>query len=393
MRKGQKALTCLLILLCLAGVVFAAWFLRQEQKLASERQQEISQVAAELEPINQERRQWEQKDKEWQKTLADKQKGRTCVLLSFDNMTRELYDTIFSQMDQYGFRGTFLMRNGQMPSWEAEKNDELSSGEMMQELLDAGWDYAVSVGEISDDTEEQTEYQRDFSDEFGEELLMSESESESGTGTEGIETQTEMPQTEEVGFAAGLDAALAALNERGFAQPQTVFCTQEQYSGMTEQAFVDRGFAMVSVIHMEDFPTINAEQQEGLRIIDTGVYTQRDENLEKQLDAIVSKQQSVAISINEVVKISKNIDYDLNLTTFTSLLNYLKELENDRKINVLTYSEYQQYEQLRQESYEAARKEYAVFREEMQAAIEKLDQQEAAIAQKLKETEYENTVY
>lgn len=393
MRKGQKALTCLLILLCLAGVVFAAWFLRQEQKLASERQQEISQVAAELEPINQERRQWEQKDKEWQKTLADKQKGRTCVLLSFDNMTRELYDTIFSQMDQYGFRGTFMMRNGQMPSWEAEKNDELSSGEMMQELLDAGWDYAVSVGEMSDGSEEQTEYQRDFSDEFGEELLMSESESESGTGTEGMETQTEMPQTEEVGFAAGLDAALAALNERGFAQPQTVFCTQEQYSGMTEQAFVDRGFAMVSVIHMEDFPTINAEQQEGLRIIDTGVYTQRDENLEKQLDAIVSKQQSVAISINEVVKISKNIDYDLNLTTFTSLLNYLKELENDRKINVLTYSEYQQYEQLRQESYEAARKEYAVFREEMQAAIEKLDQQEAAIAQKLKETEYENTVY
>lgn len=391
MRRGQKVLTFLLILLCLAGVGFAAWFLRQEQKLASKRQQEISQVAAELEPINQERRQWEQEDKEWQKTLADKQKGRTCVLLSFDNMTRELYDTIFSQMDQYGFRGTFMMRNGQMPSWEAEKNDELSSGEMMQELLDAGWDYAVSVGEMSDGSEEQTEYQRDFSDEFGEELLTSESETENAT--EETEVQTEAPQTEAVGFAAGLDAALAALNERGFAQPQTVFCTQEQYSGMTEQNFVDRGFAMVSVIHMEDFPTINAEQQEGLRMIDTGVYTQRDENLEKQLDAIVSKQQSVAISINEVVKISKNIDYDLNLTTFTSLLNYLKELENDRKINVLTYSEYQQYEQLRQESYEAARKEYAVFREEMQAAIEKLDQQEAAIAQKLKETEHENTVY
>lgn len=391
MRKGQKALTCLLILLCLAGVGFAAWFLRQEQKLASKRQQEISQVAAELEPINQERRQWEQEDKEWQKTLADKQKGRTCVLLSFDNMTRELYDTIFSQMDQYGFRGTFMMRNGQMPSWEAEKNDELSSGEMMQELLDAGWDYAVSVGEMSDGSEEQTEYQRDFSDEFGDELLMSESETENAT--EETEVQTEAPQTEAVGFAASLDAALVSMGERGYAQPLTVFCTQEQYGEMSEQAFTDRGFSMVSVKNNAELPVINAEQQEGLRVIDTGVYTQQDENLEKQLDAIVSKQQSVAISINEVVKISKNIDYDLNLTTFTSLLNYLKELENDRKINVLTYSEYQQYEQLRQESYEAARKEYAVFREEMQAAIEKLDQQEAAIAQKLKETEHENTVY
>lgn len=391
MRRGKKALTCLLILLCLAGVGFAAWFLRQEQKLASERQQEISQVAAELEPINQERRQWEQKDKEWQKTLADKQKGRTCVLLSFDNMTRELYDTIFSQMDQYGFRGTFMMRNGQMPSWEAEKNDELSSGEMMQELLDAGWDYAVSVGEMSDGSEEQTEYQRDFSDEFGKELLIN--ESEMGNGTEDTEVQTEALQTEAVGFAASLDAALASMVERGYAQPLTVSCTQEQYSEMTEQAFADRGFTMVSVKNTEEFPAINTEQQKGLRIIDTGVYTQRDENLEKQLDVMVSKQQSVAISINEVLKISKNTDYDLSLTTFTSLLNYLKELESDRKVNVLTYSEYQQYEQLRQESYEAARKEYAVFREEMQAAIEKLDQQEAAIAQKLKETEYENTVY
>ncbi len=389
MRRGKKALTCLLILLCLAGVGFAAWFLRQEQKLASERQQEISQVAAELEPINQERRQWEQKDKEWQKTLADKQKGRTCVLLSFDNMTRELYDTIFSQMDQYGFRGTFMMRNGQMPSWEAEKNDELSSGEMMQELLDAGWDYAVSVGEMSDGSEEQTEYQRDFSDEFGEELLTIESE----IGEENTEILSEETETDAVGFAASLDAALASMGERGYAQPLTVFCTQEQYSEMTAQAFADRGFAMVSVKNTEEFPAINTEQQDGLRIIDTGVYTQRDENLEKQLDVMVSKQQSVAILINEVVKISKNIDYDLNLTTFTSLLNYLKELESDRKVNVLTYSEYQQYEQLRQESYEAARKEYAVFREEMQAAIEKLDQQEAAIAQKLKETEHENTVY
>ena len=389
MRRGKKALTCLMILLCMAGVGFAAWFLRQEQKLASKRQQEISQVAAELEPINQERRQWEQEDKEWQKTLADKQKGRTCVLLSFDNMTRELYDTIFSQMDQYGFRGTFMMRNGQMPSWEAEKNDELSSGEMMQELLDAGWDYAVSVGEMSDGSEEQTEYQRDFSDEFGEELLTSEPE----TGEENTEILSEETETDAVGFAASLDTALASMVERGYAQPLTVFCTQEQYSEMTEQAFADRGFTMVSVKNTEEFPTINTEQQEGLRIIDAGVYTQRDENLEKQLDVMVSKQQSVAISINEVLKISKNTDYDLSLTTFTSLLNYLKELESDRKVNVLTYSEYQQYEQLRQESYEAARKEYAVFREEMQAAIEKLDQQEAAIAQKLKETEHENTVY
>lgn len=381
MRRLHKAVTFLLILLCMAGAVFGAFFLRQEQKRANERQQEISRVARELEPINEERRQWEQKDIEWQTTLAEKQTGRTCVLLSFDNMTRELHDTIFMQMDQYGFRGTFAMRNGQMPSWEAERNDEFSSGEMMQEMLDAGWDFAVSVGETAEEDEKQTEYQRDFSDEFGEEF------SESGT-------ETESPaETETVGFAAELDYALERMSENGYTQPMTVFCTEEQYSEITDVALADRGFSMISVKTSEDFPIIASEQEKDLLVIDTGVYTQRDEGLEKALDAIVSKQQSVAISINDVVKISKDTDYDLNLSTFTSLLNYLKKLESERKVNVLTYSEYQQYEQLRQQSYEAARSEYAVFREEMLDAIEELDMQEAAIAQRLKETENENTVH
>lgn len=394
MRRLHKAVTFLLIVLCIVGAVFSYQFLKKEQQRAAMRQQEINEVSKQLEPINQKRREWEKQDKAWQTTLAEKQTGRTCVLLSFDNMSRELYDTIFELMDQYGFRGTFAMRNGKMPSWETEKNDEYTSSEMMQEMIDAGWDYALSIGEeVSEENEEETHYTPDFSDEFGDlaaqSEMMSEEESENSdqeTSMEETESETE-PQ----GYAAQLDEAVMRLSENGYTQPSTLFCTKEQYEDVTEKELTDLGFTMVSVADTQEHPVIdqkaNEEELSKLWVIDTGVYTQRDDQMEKELDAIIAKQQSVAISINDIVKISRDIDYDLSLTAFTSLLNYLKELEAERKINVLTYSEYYQYEQLRKEAYENALAEYAAFREEMLAALESLDVQEGQIAKQLKETE------
>lgn len=396
MRRLHKAVTFLLIVLCIAGAAFSYQFMKKEQQRATMRQQEISEVSKQLEPINQKRREWEKQDKEWQATLAEKQTGRTCVLLGFDNMSRELYDTIFELMDQYGFRGTFAMRNGKMPSWETEKSDEYTSSEMMQEMLDAGWDYALSIGEEpSGEDEEETQYTPDFSDEFGD--IAAQSEMMSGEETDapdedGTKPETESEsETEERGFLGELEDAVTRLSENGYTQPATLFCTREQYGEATDKKLADIGFTMVSVADTQDHPVIdqkaNEEESSKLWVIDTGVYTQRDDQMEKELDAIVAKQQSVAISINEIVKISRDIDYDLNLTTFTSLLNYLKELEADRKINVLTYSEYYQYEQLRKEAYESALAEYAAFREEMLAALEDLDVQEGQIAKQLKETE------
>lgn len=394
MRRLHKAVTFLLIVLCIVGAVFSYQFLKKEQQRAAMRQQEINEVSKQLEPINQKRREWEKQDKAWQTTLAGKQTGRTCVLLSFDNMSRELYDTIFELMDQYGFRGTFAMRNGKMPSWETEKNDEYTSSEMMQEMIDAGWDYALSIGEeVSEENEEETHYTPDFSDEFGDlaaqSEMMSEEESENSdqeTSMEETESETE-PQ----GYTAQLDEAVTRLSENGYTQPSTLFCTKEQYEDVTEKELTNLGFTMVSVADTQEHPVIdqkaNEEEPSKLWVIDTGVYTQRDDQMEKELEAIIAKQQSVAISINDIVKISRDIDYDLSLTAFTSLLNYLKELEAERKINVLTYSEYYQYEQLRKEAYENALVEYAAFREEMLAALESLDVQEGQIAKQLKETE------
>jgi hypothetical protein len=383
MRKGNKMINFFLILLCLAGMAFIVLFLREEQQRASLRQEEINEVAKELEPINEQRREWEKKDKEWQSVLADKQKGRTCILLSFDQMSREIYDTIYELMDQYGFRGTFAMRNGRMPSWEMEKGDEFTSSEMMEKMLDSGWDYAVSIGEEPESEEEETEYQRDFSDEFGDLALESESETES---IEAVETESE---TEAVGFLGSLDRAMARIAENGYEQPTTLFCTEEQFGEVSTTELVEQGFSMVSVKSTEDLPVISLDQREDLWVINMGEYTQKDDQMEKKLDAVVNRQESAVILINDVVKISRDTEYDLSLTAFTSLLNYLKELEADRKINVLTYSEYHQYEQLREEAYDTALAEYTEFRKEMLSDMERLDMEEAAIARKLTETEKE----
>ncbi len=394
MRRLHKAVTFLLIILCVAGAAFAFLFLRKEQELALHRQQEISEVSKALEPINEERKKWEQKDAQWQETLSEKQKGRTCVLLGFDHMSRELYDTMFDLMEQYGFRGTFAMRNGRMPSWEMEKGDEFSSGEMMQEILDAGWDCAVSVGDEPDDDESGEEaQQRDFSDEFGDTVLESETSEESSEADSEADVQENESETESPGFLADLDGALTRLSENGYSQPTVLFCTKEQYAEATDAGLAERGFTMVSVADApgSSLPMINQEQNQQadakLWLIDAGVYTQSNEQLEKQLDLAVAKQQSVAIQVNEIAKIVKDTDQELSLSLFTSLLNYLRELESDRKINVLTYSEYYQYEQLRKQSYEQAVAEYAAFREEMLAALEELDMQEAEIANNLQETE------
>ena len=50
MRRLHKAITALLVVLCIAGAAFAFVFLRKEQRLATQRQQEIGEVAKQLEP-------------------------------------------------------------------------------------------------------------------------------------------------------------------------------------------------------------------------------------------------------------------------------------------------------------------------------------------------------
>lgn len=376
MRRLNGLITALLIILCAAGVTAAVLFLQQEKEAAELRQAKVSELSEKLQPINVERREWQGKEKEWQMQLAEGAKGKTCILLGFDNMSENLYETMFDMADQYGFRATFAFRNGRIPYWE----EGYVTPEELQEMLDAGWEYAVSVGE------EQIIYE----DEDGTvwtgsspEYVQGESEIADESWTENeFETETERPKS----WLVRLDEAVESLELGGLSVPKTVFCTAEQYAETTDSDLARKGFLMAGVLNGEDFPLIDAEEGKLCRI-DCGIYNQRDQNVEKVIGEAVANGDSVAIMMNEIVRISRDAEYDLSLTKYGSLLNYLKSLEEQGLAYVMTYSEYYQYLQERQNEQKELNAQYASFRREMGEALAALDERESEIVEEVRSTE------
>lgn len=357
-RTGRPG-TILLIVLTIIGAAGAYLFLREEQRSAAERQAQVSKLSEQLQPINEERKKWQEEEKQWWKTLEESKKGRSCVMLSFDNRTEEMYETIYEMMDQYGFRGTLLLRNGVLPSGG---EGYLSYGEF-QEMMDNDWEYALSVGEIqaaADTEDDALEWQ----------------------GIEAM-SETEEPQEEETepkNWLQVLDESIASVQAGQIAVPQTVFCTEEQFAEASERDFSGKGFQMVQVVHTTEFPAIG-EKGEHVWVLDGGLYTQKHQDLEGQLEKAIQNKQSMAITVNDVQKISTDADYDLSITKFSSLLNFLKEKEEQGQVYVMTYSEFWQYQEQIEQNYELLSSQYAAFRREMQAGIESLDQQEALIVE------------
>ncbi len=369
MRRLNKLITALLILLSAAGIVLAVLFLKKEQELETERQARVAKLSAELQPINEKRKEWQEQDKEWQGRLAEGKKGKTCVLLSFDNMSETLYETIYKMVDQYNFRATFALRNGMMPFWDEE---ELSYEEF-EEMMHRGWEYALSIGEMP---EQATEAEEDD--------WTNQEEQESET-----ESETERPAKPK-SFQSQMKEALALLEESGLEAPTTIFCTAEQYEEIGETVLARSGFQMAGVTDTESFPVIG-ERGEYIWKIDCGLYKQKDTDVSKVLAAAIDNGESVAIRINDIVSISKDSSYDLSMMKFSSLLNYLKGQEEQDRVNILTYSEYAQYQKEREREYKALAAEYAAFRQEMNDDIEVLNAMERAIVAESRSTEHPET--
>lgn len=371
MKKRNRFVTLVLVLLCIAGGVVGAAFLTKEQKLEQTRQRQVAALSARLEPLSDQRRKWEEKEKQWQRQLEEQKTGRPCVLLNFDNMGDNLCETIYDLMDQYGFRGTFSLRNGRLPG---DRRADISKSEF-EDLLFDGWEYALSFGEEWEQEEEIGYWER-------KELEESESE------TEAKAKKNDSEPEEEQSFLEQLDGAVERLEKKGMSVPEIVFCDSEQYGEVSDAALARRGFKMVCVKDDEELPVIG---ERGSRIwrIDCGVYMQKSAEAEIQIQEAVEKGQSLAIFINDVHKVSQDVDYDLSLTRFTSLLNCLKKLEEEGEIYVITYSELDQYEEQQRKQYEDLLRQYQAFREERAEAESGLNQKETEIVEALLEPEAE----
>lgn len=368
MRKMNGFLTALLIMLSFAGLAWAAIFLRSEQKLSEARQMEVSRLSDELAPIQAERKALQDQDKEWQNTLTEEKGGKPCILLVFDTMDTVLYESMFDMMDQYGFRGTFVMQEERFPG----DDESTITYEEFEEIMRSGWEYAL---EIPDQEEQETETEESF------QIHLNETE-ESETEEPETEAQTEDHRT----YLQKLDDSLAALDERGFEKPVTLVCSKEQYESFSDAAVAKKGIQMACVFTSEEFPVIG-EMGENLWKIDGGIFKQRDLNLEESIGAAVEEGNSMVITINDVVKISRDPLYDLSVTKFSSLMNYLKELEEQGMINVLTFSELYQYEEQQEQAYEELISEYRDFRLDMEEQLEELDRREQVLVDSARMTE------
>lgn len=371
MRRMNRFVTFLLIVLCVAGVWLGNAFLKHENQLAVQRQQKMAQLNEQLQPINAKRKELQEKDKTWQKSLEEEKKGKPCVVLCFNTMDEEVYDTMYDMMEQYGFRGTFALKDGHVPGY----SDDAVTGSEVSEMLDDGWEYAVSEDL---NTGKATENELSFLD-----------ETETETDTETYE-ESDTEEASSANYADQLDSHLNTLDEYQMSRPQTIFCSQEQYEQLSTASLSEKGIQAVCILDENDFPVLEDSEDE-VRVFQAGVYTQQDMKVEESLTNAVNNNKSMVICVNSVKKISEDAGYDLSITKFSSLLTTLKNLEEQGEIYVLTFSELLQYEDQKVSSYENLASQYAKFKEDMNQQLEELNQQEKQAVDALDTDETEET--
>ena len=373
MRRMNGFVTFLLVILSVAGIGLAAVFLKHENQLAAQRQQKMAQLNEQLQPINAQRKELQEKDKTWQKSLEEEKKGKPCVVLCFNTMEEEVYDTMYDMMEQYGFRGTFALKDGHVPGY----SDDAVTGSEVSEMLDDGWEYALAEDLNAGKTTE---------DELS---FLNETETETGTDQEEAEESSE--EGSNASFREQLDAHISTLDEYQMSRPQTIFCTQQQYDQLSTADLTEKGIQAVCILNEAEFPILEESEEDNVRVLQAGVYTQQDMKVEETLTNAINNNKSMVICMNSVKKISEDAGYDLSITKFTSLLTTLKNLEDQGEIYVLTFSELLQYEDQKDQSYEKLASQYAKFKEEMNQKLKELNQQEQQAVDALDSDETEES--
>ena len=373
MRRMNGFVTFLLVILSVAGIGLAAVFLKHENQLATQRQQKMAQLNEQLQPINAQRKELQEKDKTWQKSLEEEKKGKPCVVLCFNTMEEEVYAIMYDMMEQYGFRGTFALKDGHVPGY----SDDAVTGSEVSEMLDDGWEYALAENLNAGKTTE---------DELS---FLNETETEADTDQEEAEESSE--EGSNASFREQLDAHISTLDEYQMSRPQTIFCTQQQYDQLSTADLTEKGIQAVCILNEAEFPILEESEEDNVRVLQAGVYTQQDMKVEETLTNAINNNKSMVICMNSVKKISEDAGYDLSITKFTSLLTTLKNLEDQGEIYVLTFSELLQYEDQKDQSYEKLASQYAKFKEEMNQKLKELNQQEQQAVEALDSDETEES--
>ena len=359
-RIVKRIVTAALVLGTALGLLAAVRLIRLDQSETVERQIKVDELAEELKPLTEERLDWRERKRAWTKRLDAGVKGDACILISVDNMDTNLYDTVYKMFALYGLKATFSLKGGHALADPESQDKEYIDTEQFKEMLELGWEYAVSAekseASSTDDLDEGYE-EADGSDEEGEpEELMD--------GRPYLER---------------LDEAIQGLKDQGLAQPGTVLLDAGEFSDEVMRGLQQRGFTMVSVRNEGKELLIGEAPDEGLFKIDAMTLNESDTTLGILMNEAAENRQSIAICINNVANIARDREFDVTLTRFSSFVNKVSLMEQQNLIRVMTYSEYVQYQEQKEQDAKSLQVRYSKFITKMNARLEEIEKEEKAI--------------
>lgn len=323
-RQKMGTFRVVAIVIALIGIVAIAFGIWKEKKKEQEWAVNNAKITSRIKPFETEKRELEKQDEEWLQRLDDTKKGKTCVLLSFDNMDTNLSQTIFPIMSEYGYRGTFALQNGAVPG----SQPGLMSMEEFHGMLGTGWEYAFLTDSPEDDEE-------------------------------GIKWREQM------------NAQIAVWNSAGIGTPAGYFFTSRQSSKEKEAVLKECGFSVWR--DLQQNPGYIDGIKDGTLSVKSVTLTKDSSTLEIALANVVEKKESVAFNIPSVLE---TVEGDVKAVTTAKLRQFLSEIKEQEaagNLQVMTYYQYFQYKiQLLAEA-EALKPEYDAFCQQKDARIKELD--------------------
>lgn len=365
----RKIVTALLIFGTIACMGGAVWLVRENTAEIKAREAVVSRLAKEMEPYTAERNEWKEKNKEWKKKLEQTQKGDCCVLIGIDNMDKDLYHTVYTQLARVGLRATFSLKGGHMLEDPEASEKNYIDTEQFREMQEFGWEYAVSADDLKIEDTDSGENEDSEED-------VGSSENEDSEETEEIPAD----------YAKRLEKALQNLDVQGIERPKTVFLNTEEGTEEVYDSLQKQGFLMANVIADQKASVIE-ERSEGLYRIGSVLLYQENLGIESVLNEAVKTGQSLAVSINHVQEIVREAEQNVSQIKFSSFLNKIKTLEEQNLVRVMTYSEFYQYQEQKEADVARIEKKYQKFLDKMWERLAEIDEAEEKLEKEIMGTQ------
>lgn len=340
----MKRTQVIILIVALVGLFGIGLFIRKDQQDTQIQSAQMLEDSRRLTQLTIESDDLKDKDTAMLTEMEEKKYAQTCIMFRFENLNRNLYDVIVPLMDEYGYAGNLTLTDGVIPS-----SDEITSSEDVitvnefQKLCERGWDYSLEDSNV-------VKYPDEISDNLSDSWI------------------------------ANLDQGLLELNTAGIAVPSTFLCNMKDSDSKVNDVLRERGFQLIS---MNDGDCQSLNQK--LTMADFSAKSERlytgDSVVLGTIDAAIQEKYHVIVEVGQVIAGNKD-ENNVDLEKFIKFLEYLKELEASEEIQVMTFTEFSDYEQTVDEQLAELQKAYDEEKATIDKRLEEIEKESAEIKAK-----------